>query len=82
MKDKWHLFCVKNPEERDQWLRGFEEERLRVMTDLTSGFNKLEYRSKIDRLGHSLTTHPEKHKGNLLGWSIKKLESNTIQPEH
>ncbi len=63
-KEKWHLFCAKSPEERDQWLSGFEEERKRVIQDLKSGFNLGEYRVKLTRVGHRHSAHPEKHKGD------------------
>ncbi len=62
-KDKWHLFCGKSCEERDQWLTAFEEERIRIMKDLRSGFNLSEYRVKVSRVGHRHSAHPEKHKG-------------------
>ena len=63
-KEKWHLFSAKSTEERDQWLTAFEEERMRIMQDMKSGFNLNDYRVKITREVHRLSSHPEKHKGN------------------
>ncbi|XP_067394975.1 LOW QUALITY PROTEIN: uncharacterized protein [Emydura macquarii macquarii] len=57
-----HLFCVKKPEQKQRWLKAFENERKQVQLDQETGFSITEVQKKQAMLNASKQHHAGKPK--------------------
>uniref|UniRef100_A0A8C5TMW9 Rho guanine nucleotide exchange factor 4 n=1 Tax=Malurus cyaneus samueli TaxID=2593467 RepID=A0A8C5TMW9_9PASS len=58
-----HLFCAKKPEQKQRWLKAFENERRQVQLDQETGFSITEVQKKQAMLNASKQHHAGKPKG-------------------
>ncbi|XP_064805296.1 rho guanine nucleotide exchange factor 4-like isoform X3 [Oncorhynchus masou masou] len=55
--DEVHLLCAKKPEQKQRWLRAFQDERTQVQHDLETGFSITEVQKKQAML-NACKSHP------------------------
>nr|XP_046148499.1 uncharacterized protein LOC123991207 isoform X2 [Oncorhynchus gorbuscha] len=55
--DEIHLLCAKKPEQKQRWLRAFQDERTQVQHDLETGFSITEVQKKQAML-NACKSHP------------------------
>lgn len=75
LKQKWYFFQTKSLEEKESWLKAFEEERRRTKEDEEQGFIVTEQDKKGARLAHLNNLKPKKPKSRKPHSKMKKPDT-------